>query len=76
MKKLNKLFSFSEVLPGVFAVKISRFVFVDMCFLGIKWARIRVLGYDLHILATREDAIALAGQKKAEYLAAVKYLRK
>jgi hypothetical protein len=76
MKKLNKLFSFSEVLPGVFAVKISRFVFVDMRFLGIKWTKIRVLGYDLGILAKKEDAVAKVLKAKQEYLLAAKYLRK
>jgi hypothetical protein len=76
MKNINKLFSFSEVLPGVFAVKISRFVFVDMCFLGIKWTRIRVLGYDLDILAKKEDAKAKVLKAKTEYLLSLKYLRK
>lgn len=76
MKKLNKLFSFSEVLPGVFAVKISRFVFVDIYFLGIKWTKIRVLGYDLDILAKKDEAMAKVLKAKTDYLLAIKYLRK
>lgn len=76
MIKIKKLFNSSEVLPGVFAAKISRYVFVDKAFFGIKWTKIVVLGYDLHIFTDKTDAVTFVAGKAKEYLLAMKYLRK